>query len=47
MNTRYVPRTEDFDNMSFAASQRLDDILRGELDIDVDELVAEWSDDHA
>ena len=34
MNTRYVPHSEDFDNFSFAASQRIEDILAGELDWD-------------
>jgi len=34
MNIRYVPTSEDFDYFTFEASQRLVDILRGDVDID-------------
>ncbi len=45
MNSRHVPHSEDFDNFSFAASQRLDDILAGELDCDV-AAEPDFGDDH-
>jgi hypothetical protein len=32
----YAPTTEDIDNFSFAASGRLHDLLRGELDLDAE-----------
>jgi len=36
MHRSNVPTTEDIDNFSFAASVRIADLLRGELDIDAD-----------
>ena len=32
----YAPTSDDIDNFSFAASKRLTDLLRGELELDVD-----------
>jgi hypothetical protein len=36
MHRIYAPTTEDIDNFRFAASVRLTDLLRGELDLDTD-----------
>lgn len=33
MSIRHAPTSEDFDNFTFEASQRLGDLLRGELDL--------------
>jgi len=36
MYRTHAPTTEDIDNFRFAASERLVDVLRGELTLDVD-----------
>lgn len=44
MHIRYVPTSEDFDNFTFAASQRLSDFLFG--DIDLSSLIDDDGEDH-
>lgn len=36
MHRSYAPTTDDIDNFRFAASARVSDLLRGELELDID-----------